>query len=162
MEILVGSPMLLPRHRDLLKDPFNQSHPLVEQGSHLQSVRRHYTAAGVSKEASDFLLAGWSKGTNATYQSGWAKWSVWCSEWEVDPIAYGIKPLLDFFADFYGQGLQYRTINTIRSAVSMTHNTIENIPIGQYPLVSRLMKGIYNSRPPEPWYSTTWDVSYQC
>ena len=41
----------------------------------------------------------------------------------------------------------------------MTHNTIENTPIGQHPLVSRLLKGIYNSRPPEPRYSTTWDVT---
>ena len=39
----------------------------------------------------------------------------------------------------------------------MTHNG--STPIGQHPLVSRLMKGIYNSRPPEPQYSTTWDVS---
>ena len=30
--------------------------------------------------------------------------------------------------------------------------------MGQHPLVSRLLKGIYNTRPPEPRYSTTWDM----
>jgi len=54
--------------------------------------------------------------------------------------------------------MEYRSINTIRSVISMTHNHIEGTPIGQHPLVSRLLKGIYNSRPPQPRYSTTWNV----
>lgn len=40
----------------------------------------------------------------------------------------------------------------------MTHDYIEGIPIGQHPLVTHLMKGVYNSRPPKPRYSVTWDV----
>ena len=48
------------------------------------------------------------------------------------------------------EGLQYRTINTILSAVSMTHSHIKGTPIGQHPLVSRLLRGVYNTRPPQP------------
>ena len=88
--------------------------------NHLESIREHHTAAGVSKEASDLLLAGWSKETNSTYQSGWARWCLWCNEQEVDPVSCGIQIFLDFLADLYGQGLQYCTINAIRSAVSTT------------------------------------------
>ena len=40
----------------------------------------------------------------------------------------------------------------------MTHERIEGLPIGQHPLVTRLMKGVYNLRPPRPRYSHTWDV----
>ena len=40
----------------------------------------------------------------------------------------------------------------------MTHNCIEGVPIGQHPLVSRLLKDVYNIRPPQPRYSSTWDV----
>ena len=40
----------------------------------------------------------------------------------------------------------------------MTHRNVEGIPIGQHPLVTRLMKGVYNLRPPKPRYSYTWDV----
>ena len=47
---------------------------------------------------------------------------------------------------------KYRTINLIRSAVSVTHNPIKLTPIGQHPLVSRLMKDVHNSGPPEPQY----------
>jgi len=38
----------------------------------------------------------------------------------------------------------------------MTHNQIEGVPIGQHPLVSRLLKGVHNTRPPQP--RSTWDV----
>ena len=127
--------------------------------SRLQSIRRQHMAKGVSEKAAELLPAGWSKGTNKAYQSGWARWIRWSSEWEVDPVSCGIQPFLDFLADLYGEGLQYRSINSVRSAVSMTHNTIEGVPTGQHPLVSRMMRGIYNSRPPEPQYSTTWDAA---
>ena len=40
----------------------------------------------------------------------------------------------------------------------MTHEKVEGVPIGQDPLVRRLMKGVYNLRPPKPRYTYTWDV----
>lgn len=40
----------------------------------------------------------------------------------------------------------------------MTHVEVEGVPIGQHPLVTRLMKGVYNLRPPKPRYTYTWDV----
>ena len=33
------------------------------------------------------------------------------------------------------------------------------VVVGKHPLVSRLLKGIYNRKPPQPRYSTTWDVA---
>ena len=33
------------------------------------------------------------------------------------------------------------------------------IKVGSYPLVSQLLKGVFNLRPPETKYSCTWDVS---
>ena len=35
---------------------------------------------------------------------------------------------------------------------------MNGIQIGQYPLVTRLLKGVYNRRPSQPRYSATWDV----
>lgn len=40
----------------------------------------------------------------------------------------------------------------------MTHAPCDGVVIGKHPLVSRLMKGIYNNRPPRARYSFTWDV----
>ena len=45
------------------------------------------------------------------------------------------------------KGLQYRTINSHRSAISMTHLPIDNVCVGTHPSVSRLMKVIFNLHP---------------
>jgi len=157
-------PTTTPQSQGLADKPNRPCSPpcraRVPATNHLQSIRGQlqHKVTGVSGRAAELLLAGWSKGTNTVYQSGWSRCTHWCDERETDTISCGIQPFLDFLSDLFKEG-QYRIINSIRSAVSMTHNPIGSTPIGQHPLVSRLMKGIYNSRPPEPQYSTTWDVS---
>ena len=42
--------------------------------------------------------------------------------------------------------------------LSATLDQVEGKPIGQHPLVVRLMKGCYNLDSPRPRYTTTWDV----
>ena len=124
----------------------------------LEGIRRRFEAGGVSQDATDLITAGWSKGTNVAYQSAWRKWSSWCSCRSIDPFSCDVRYFVNFLAELFSSGLQHRSINTIRSAVSMTHDQIGGTPIGQHPLVTRLMKGVYNSRPPRPRYETTWDV----
>ena len=41
----------------------------------------------------------------------------------------------------------------------MTHPDVNSHPVGSHPLLSRLLKGMFNSRPPAPRYSASWDVS---
>lgn len=40
----------------------------------------------------------------------------------------------------------------------MTHTPIDVVVVGKHPLVTRLMKGIFIRRPPQPRYAFTWDV----
>ena len=49
-------------------------------------------------------------------------------------------------------------MNTLRSAFSTTHPNIDGIAVGHHPLVSRLLRGMFNLRPPSPHYSHSWDV----
>lgn len=42
----------------------------VEAG-HLESIRQQHCTRGIPKQTSELLLAGWSRGTNTAYQSGW-------------------------------------------------------------------------------------------
>lgn len=67
--------------------------------------------------------------------------------------------VLDFLTLLYQQGLTYSAINTARSALS-SYITLENgTCVGKHPLVSRLMKGIFQEKPPRPKYTEIWDVS---
>ena len=155
-------PIIAPNTKQTPNRPFQQSASSNSEQptavGRLESVRKTHIAEGISKQASELILSSWSKGTNTAYQSGWTKWASWCAERKVDPISGDVQHFIDFLAELYEQGLQHRSINTIRSAVSMTHKSVEGLPIGKHPLVTRLLKGIYNQRPPMPRYTSTWDV----
>ena len=62
----------------------------------------------------------------------------------------GVQHFLEFLVGLYDQGLQHRSLNSIRSAVSVTHKQVEGSPIGQHPLVNRLLRSVHNQRPPQP------------
>ena len=80
-------------------------------------------------------------------------------EWNSDPVSEPIEDVVKFLALLYNEGYQYRLLNAYRSAIASMHTPVEGLSIGQHPLVSRLLKGAFQSRPPIPRYSETWDVS---
>ena len=122
--------------------PIQQGTPPATQGatatSRLESVRHACSMSGISERATDIISAGWWRGTNSAYQSGWIKWTGWCSTRGLNPLSCSVQHFLDFLTELFDSGLQHRTINVVRSAVSMTHEEVEGIPIGQHPLVTRL------------------------
>ena len=70
-----------------------------------------------------------------------------------------MSAILNFLSEEFQQGKKYRTLNSYRSAISMTHSPIDGVVVGKHPLVTRLLRGIFNSRPPQPRYIATWDVN---
>ena len=130
----------------------------ITESSRVDSVRKSLNNQRISEGASNLILASWRSNTEQSYSCSWRKWESWCAENGYEAINSPLRGILDFLAFQYQQGKQYRTINSYRSAISMTHTPIEGVVAGKHPLVSRLMKGIYNKRPPQPRYTSTWDV----
>lgn len=64
----------------------------------------------------------------------------------------------NFLSKEFHNGLEYRTLNLYRSAISAYHEPVLGQPIGQHTVITRLLKGMFNERPPQPKYSDTWDV----
>jgi hypothetical protein len=71
----------------------------------------------------------------------------------VDPISASLSNILSFLADCFDDGLQYRSINVLRSALSSSYPRIDGYAVGQHSYVLNLMKSIFNNRPPKPRYS---------
>ena len=69
-----------------------------------------------------------------------------------------MNPVVEFLSAQFKLGFQYSTINTYRSALSATLPHIDGHPVGQHPLVYKLLQGIFNKRAPMPRYQNTWDV----
>ena len=49
-------------------------------------------------------------------------------------------------------------MGVVGSFWNQVHDRVEGVPIGQHPLVTRLLKGVYNLCSPNPRYSDTWNV----
>ena len=82
----------------------------------------------------------------------------WYFERGIDPLSAPISDFLELPFEQFETGKQYHTINTIRSALSMTHNDIDDTRVGQQPLISHFWKGVFNCQSPAHRYSTTWDA----
>jgi hypothetical protein len=61
-------------------------------------------------------------------------------------------------SDLFNEGLQYRTIAGYRSMLSAVLPHYENVTIGQHPHIIRLLKGVFNSRPPKVKLLPEWDL----
>ena len=64
-----------------------------------------------------------------------------------DPFSGPIKEVVNFLASLHKEGYQYRSLNSYRSAISLVHERVDGYTLGQHPLVTRLMKGVFNDRP---------------
>ena len=89
----------------------------------------------------------------------WQHWLRYCIWVGIPQYSPAVNQVLDYLASFYESGLSYRTINCYRSALSTTLLPIDTYDVGKHPLVTRLMRGIYNSRPPVKTLVPTWSVT---
>ena len=131
----------------------------VPETSRMACIRNSLQNQGISKEASELILASWRHNTESAYSCNWRRWETWCQERNYNPLGATIGQILEFLSSEFAGGKQYRTLNSYRSAISMTHPPIDGVVVGKHPIVSRFMRGVFNSRPPQPRYTFTWDVS---
>ena len=113
----------------------------ISEVSRLENIRQRYKTMGISEKAIELLCNNTKSSTSKTYNVSWAQWSRWCSERKSDPVSCPVSDILTFLAEQFSQGKEYRSINVLRSAISSAHCHIDDKPVGQHPLIVRLMKG---------------------
>ncbi|XP_068734454.1 uncharacterized protein [Montipora capricornis] len=114
---------------------------------------------GISKEASELILKSWRTGTQKQYRTYLERWKVFCTSREVNPLCGTVTNGIDFLVTQYKRGLTYSSLNTARCALSTVILLPNGITFGNHPLVTRLMKGVFESRPTLPRYNSIWNVS---
>ena len=124
----------------------------------MQTIWTSLVQRGVSNEAADIIMQSWSNSSIKQYNSYLKTWLKLCSEWNIDPYDPPLTRVLDFLTSLHDRGLKYDAINTAKSAVSAIAIPKNQMTLGNQPLISRFMKGVYKSRPPTPRYESTWDV----
>ena len=162
LDVLYDRPILLPHNPQILKLTLvsNSMSSISEQevsSSRLAFVRRSFKDQKFSERVCKILQASWKPGTEKQYQSAWKQFFSWCSQRSCDPFSCPLNIILDYLVDLFYKGLEYRIINSHRSAISMTHLPADGICVGTHPFISGLIKGVFNLRCPR--YVQTWDVS---
>ena len=92
-------------------------------------IKQSLQSKGICADASELILAAWRPGTNAVYNSAWKKWHSWCVGREIDSFCPSLADITSFLAQSFSEGLEYRTINTYRSALSGVLPPIDGFPL---------------------------------
>ncbi|KAK6169840.1 hypothetical protein SNE40_020817 [Patella caerulea] len=122
-------------------------------------VRKGLSLQGISIEAQNIICESWRAGTNQQYNTYLKRWQVFCSGRGIDPLLVYVKDILDFLVELYNTGLKYSAIGTARSALSNCVKLVDSTcVVGEHPLVSRFLKGVFELRPSLPRYKQIWDV----
>ena len=153
---LVASATQGPSQPSTLGGPTPSKEPNETDG--MSIVRQYYETRGVSKSTVGLLMSSWRGSTKKQYSGYIKKWTAFCLKRKVSHLQPTIGAILDFLSELYDQGLTYSAINCARSALSSYVSLDDGSVVGQNPLVCRLLKGVFQSRPPKPKYSEVWDV----
>ena len=127
--------------------------------SHVGCIRNRCQSGHLSETATDLVLSSWRDKSSRSYNSSFSKWARWCEQWDRNSVLGPISDIANFLAELYQEGYQYSSINVYHSSISMTHDKVDGYLTGQRPTVVRLMKEVFNKRPPLPRYTHSWDVS---
>ena len=136
----------------------SSSNVLSPSLGHVSHLYKRFQAEGISTNIADLLIGATHTSKHKTYKSSWNRWCHWCSGRKIDPLLSSIRDIFIFLTEGFNEGLAYRSLNVLRSALSSTHPKIAGFSVGQHPYVTRLLKGALNKRPPKPRYSHTWNV----
>ena len=67
--------------------------------------------------------------------------------------------IVDYIVELLDRGLEYRTINVVRSAISAYHDLVDGQEVGKHPLVKKAMRAVSNRKPVvSSFFDVTWDI----
>jgi hypothetical protein len=69
-----------------------------------------------------------------------------------------VKVISNFLGRLFKRGLEYNTVCGYRSAISAYHVPVDGLKVGQHPTLVRLIRGVFNQRPPVRTLAPSWDL----
>lgn len=101
------------------------------------------------------MLSSIATSTLKQYSSALKAWHTFCLDFNKNEFDPSTQDVLHFLNEIKIKGASYGTLNAHRSALSLVSST----KIGEHPLITRFMKGVFRENPTRPKYLATWDVS---
>ena len=145
-----------PTTRD--KDISSQcGQPKADVMAHFREIA---TQAGLSGRTAELSSAFLRSSTRTTYDSRLQYYFKWCSSNKIDPTTASLGKIAEFLVHLFDKNLALSTIRGYRSAISAIHRGFEDgLTVGSSTHLSRLMKSLFLSRPPQKKLSPSWSLS---
>ena len=122
-------------------------------------TRELYQTQGISQSATKLFLTSWRGSTKKQYDVYIKKWTKFWAERQADQFFPLVVDVPYFLTELYDKGFTYSAINTAHSALSSFVLIDDGSSIGKKnPLISTLLRGIFQSRAPKSKYTEVWDV----
>lgn len=77
----------------------------------------------------------------------------------INPLQATLQDGINFLGDLFATGVGYSCINTARSALSSIIVLPGSVHFGSHQVVTRFVKGVFETRPSLPQYKEIWDVN---
>ena len=160
LQLLYSQPWICqPSPKLLQHTSHNRLHPL-HQKLHLMVCPLSGTLSDNTTFLKKSSKSSWLHGGRAPRNNiQHTSWLEFCSKRTIDYSSPKISEAVEFLMTLHSQALRYFSINTARSALSSILKLDNWDNFGTHPLVTRLMKGIYELIKPKPKYNQIWDVS---
>ena len=122
-------------------------------------IRDTLQSFGISAQATKLICHSWRPNTRVQCNSILRRWGGFCAGRQIHPSAPTLNDILDFLSDMCEKGLVYNTTASAKSVLSGIIHLSGVVSISDHPLVQRLLKGVFNTRPPTSKYPYIWDTS---
>ena len=99
----------------------------------MEGLREQFQAEAIPVGAISLILASWRDKTNSTYNSAWRKWEHWCASHDTDPFSANIANILQFLAEEFKAGREYRSLTCYRSVFLQHTCRVQGFAVGKHP-----------------------------
>ncbi|XP_071506293.1 uncharacterized protein [Diadema antillarum] len=126
----------------------------------MDHFREIASQAGLSGRAAELSSSFLRSSTRATYDSRLQHYFKWCYDKKVDPSTAPVGEIAEFLLHLFDKSLAFSTIRGYRSAISALHKGFRGgETVGSSSHLTRLMKSLFLSRPPQKKLSPSWSLS---
>ena len=138
-------------------DRFTSAQTQPSSSTRLEDFRRLH-ASSISDESFRLVAESWRKSSSTRYDAVWRSFQDFLSSGRIPLDKVDLTIVSDYLSSLFHKGLAYRTICLHRSVLSMTLPHFDGVAVGDHPLIGRLIKGVFNQRPPSRRIYDAWDV----
>ena len=163
----VADPVVVPSHHEEEDGGINgnngegvdfarheQAAPVITEtasSSSLLQLERPVEGIKISESAALLIAECTRSKTKVKYASVENKWSAYCSKYHY-PLLATTNTYLNFLASEFDRELAYTYLKGYNSALAPYIKGVDKV------LLRKMLRGMYNNRPPKPKYCVIWDV----